>query len=56
MSHDLFRFSHETCMTTLSTRADGRRTKSANGRNRERWATTVGSGLYEGLIGIRRRW
>ena len=28
-------------MTTLSTRADGRRSKSANGRNRERWATTV---------------
>ena len=25
----------------LSTRADGRRSKSANGGNRERWATTV---------------
>ena len=28
-------------MLTLSTRAEGRRTKSAKGRNRERWATTV---------------
>ena len=31
----LCRFS-DACMTTLSARADGRRTKSANGRNRER--------------------
>src|SRR5262249_45732797 len=27
----------DACVTTLSARADGRRTKSANGRNRERW-------------------
>jgi hypothetical protein len=31
------RFS-DACMTTLSARADGRRTKSANGRNRETWS------------------
>ena len=44
------RFS-DACTTTLSTRADGRRTKSANGRNRERWgdygaATVSGSSLW----------
>jgi hypothetical protein len=34
-------------MTTLSARADGRRTKSANRRNRERWRGWLQEGLIE---------
>ena len=36
-------------MTTLSARADGRRTKSTNGRNRERWSDygAAGSSLSD---------
>ena len=38
-------------MTTLSARADGRRTKSTNGRNRERRRELWCGELYEGLSG-----
>ena len=37
-------------MTTLSARADGRRTKSADGRNRERRRDYGAAGSDEGLI------
>jgi hypothetical protein len=40
-------------MTSLSARADGRRTKSAKGRNREAVERLQCSGLHEGLIETR---
>jgi hypothetical protein len=43
-------------MTTLSTRADGRRSKSTNGRNRETWGDYGAARSTRVLIGTPTLW
>jgi len=46
----------DACMATPSTRANGRRSKSPNGRNRERWGDYGAAGAAMVWSGRRRWW